>query len=342
MIKKLVISIFIFFSLLFLLDLALEPLLLRYVNKVLNRLPEYYGKVNDLDIDLIKGAYTIEGFSLTKKNSKIKQPFLNIAKTELSVEWKALFARKLVGEVFFSEPVLNIINSDSKKNAQTSTEGDWQDMVEDLFPIKINRAEINKGKLTYRHEGTNDPISLEVNKIDASVENLSNSTNSVLEATSPFLITANVQNYSQLTVRGQLNPLSKNPIFNLNLTLAKTPLTRLNTLLRKSLEVDAEGGTIELYGEASSKDKRFNGYLKPILKNVNIVSLSKDSDNPLRLAWESVFSLITEIFTNQRHSQFATKIEFEGTLKDPNPSIWLSLLSIIENAYIEALKSKID
>lgn len=340
--KRSVIALSVIVLVLLIARLCLPYFVLKYVNRVLNRLPEYAGSVEDVDIALIRGAYVIKRFRLVKRNGDVKQPFLSIPNSDLSIEWRTLFEGKVVGEIEVDNPTMNFVNATSARGAQTGTKGDWQEMIKDLFPVKINRFAVSGGKLTYRHEGTQDDESLVLTNLNGSIENLSNKPGEGKKLPSSLLVSGNFQEYSLATVKGAVNPLSKQPTFDIDLKVQKTPLPKLNKFLKKTLFVDAEGGTLEVYGEAVCRNGGFEGYIKPILKNVQISSLAHDGSNPLRLAWESLVSLVIEVFTNQRHDQFAFKIPLQGKLEKPDGDSVSALGSIIRNAYVQALKAKID
>src|SRR5690606_38457217 len=75
--------------------LYLPTLVKNYVNKVLADLPGYYGHVEDIDIALIRGAYVINELYLNKVEAETQIPFINLPKTDISIEWKSL----LKGEI---------------------------------------------------------------------------------------------------------------------------------------------------------------------------------------------------------------------------------------------------
>ncbi|WP_345951906.1 hypothetical protein ABDD95_10805 [Mucilaginibacter sp. PAMB04274] len=95
--------------LLFIIRLMLPAIVKGYVNRKLNELPGYTGHVNDIDIHLIRGAYAIDGLVLRKKTDPPRYPFLKIKHTDLSLEWKAIFKGRLVGEVIMNEPAIHIL-----------------------------------------------------------------------------------------------------------------------------------------------------------------------------------------------------------------------------------------
>ena len=58
------------------LRIALPYILLRFVNKELQTIPGYTGHVDDIDVHLIRGAYTIKVIRLDKSRGKRTGPVL--------------------------------------------------------------------------------------------------------------------------------------------------------------------------------------------------------------------------------------------------------------------------
>lgn len=60
---------------------------------------EYTGKVEDIDIALIRGAYVIDGIEILKRDTGQTAavdtvPFFSCPNIDLSIHWKALFEGK--------------------------------------------------------------------------------------------------------------------------------------------------------------------------------------------------------------------------------------------------------
>jgi hypothetical protein len=137
-------------------------------------------------------------------------------------------------------------------------------------------------------------------------------------------------------------PLADHPTFDLDAELTGLKLTTLNDFLRAYAALDAEGGTLSLYMEAAAADGRFNGYAKPLLRDVDILDLKHDSRNPVQLAWEALAGAVAEIFQNQPRDQTATRIPFSGRVDSPSADIWSTVGGILRNAFIRALRPGIE
>ena len=64
--RRTLIVVSIIIGVLIALRLALPYIVLKYVNKTLANIKEYYGHVEDIDIALIRGAYIIKDLKLVK------------------------------------------------------------------------------------------------------------------------------------------------------------------------------------------------------------------------------------------------------------------------------------
>jgi len=150
--KKATTSLLILFVLLVGFRIYLPVLVLNYSNKVLSDLPEYEGSIDDIELCLWKGQYTIKGLEIYKLGGN-ELPLIVAPKTNLSIQWSALKELEFVGEIDAYKPEVNFIIYDGKskdQNSQTGTEVDWTKPIKDLMPLKINRFTVNEATLHYK------------------------------------------------------------------------------------------------------------------------------------------------------------------------------------------------
>jgi uncharacterized protein involved in outer membrane biogenesis len=170
--------------LLLLIRLALPSLVKHYVNKSLNELPGYNGQVADIDLHLIRGAYTIKELILTEEKGNPAYPFLKINRTDLSVEWKSVFKGRLVGEVILENPQLHIVAAAGNKGSrQEPTRAHWTEAVKDLMPITINRLQVHHGKLAYLDFNASPNVDLHIHGMQLQALNLANVENAATQTT---------------------------------------------------------------------------------------------------------------------------------------------------------------
>ncbi len=321
--------------------IALPYILLRYVNRQLTKIDGYYGHVNDIDVSLLRGAYTIKGLRLDKVEGKIPVPFFKAESSDISIEWRALFHGRIVAEIVVEKPVLNFVNGPTKATTQTSIDKDWTQVVDNLVPFKLNRFEINHGEVHYRDFHSDPKVDVHATQVHILAENLSNAKKIKQTLPSSVIATANVYD-GDVSVEMKINPLKKPAIFDMNMKMTTMNLTNLNDFLRAYGNFDVEKGTISLYTEAAAKNGLISGYTKPIVKDLKVVNWKEDIKKPLKLVWEALVGAVAKLLTNHKKDQLATRITFEGDMNDPNVDIWYIIGQLLRNAFIQALYPSLE
>ena len=323
--------------------LILPYVVLRLVNKNLATMKGYYGHVDDIDIALLRGAYVIDSIYLDKKDSVTQKqtPFFGASEIDLSIEWKSLFKGSIVGELVLEKPMLRFTKDkvEPKDIAKDST--DLKELLDDFMPLSINRCEINRGKVQYIDEHSHPKVDIEMNRIHLLAQNLRNSYDST--SVLPASIDANASVYEgTLDFHAKANPLADAPTFDMSAELKNTNLVKLNDFFKAYAKVDVNRGRFGLYTEVAAKEKKFAGYVKPIIKDLDVLGHEDRKDNIFQKAWEGIVGAVGEVFENQKKDQLATKIPFQGNLDKPETNIWAAITTVLQNAFIQALQPSID
>jgi len=342
--KKKRILIIIFGSLLILLiavRIALPYILLKFVNNELNQIPGYQGKVDDIDVALIRGAYIIKGIQLNKTGGNIPVPFFSADKTNISIEWHALLHGAIVAQIIVTNPVLNFVKGPTEATSQTTVDKSWVDVVNKLIPFKLNRFEVNKGEIHYRDYHSSPTVDIFMQKTHIVAENLTNTEHNKDSLPATVLATADIYG-GQLNVNVHINPFTISPTFEMKATLTSTNITDFNNFFKAYGKFDVKKGSLSVYTEAAAKDNKIIGYTKPIIKDLQVLDLEQDAKNPGHLIWQSLIALTAWVFKNHPNDQLATKIDFAGEIKGPNISIWALIGQTLRNAFIQALYPSLE
>jgi hypothetical protein len=92
----------------------------------------------------------------------------------------------------------------------------------------------------------------------------------------------------------------------------------------------------------AAKEGSFKGYVKPVIKDLDVVGKEDRKDTFLRKLWESVVGGVGVIFRNQKKDQVATKVPLEGSFKDPKTNTIDAIWEVLKNAFIQALMPSVD
>ncbi|GAB3757210.1 DUF748 domain-containing protein [Spirosoma pomorum] len=324
--------------------LLLPYFVLRYINKQLADMGDYTGHIEDVDIQLIRGAYQIDDLRIRKVNGKIKEPFLYVPKTDLSIEWESLFKGKLVSEVEAYEPELNFAFSDDEATSQTGAEVDWTSYLKELLPIDINRFAVINGTVNLTSLITQPRADVSLKNFQGEIKNIRNVEDKTNKLPSPVVATGNVPGYGgALNFSANMNLFKVFPDFDYNMEFTELQLTKLNPLAREYANLDFERGTMSVYSEMAMLDGKLNGYLKPLTKGMKIFKLNEHRGRSVgQFFTELLAQGGTAILKNQRHDQVATRIPLNGTIDDIETATWPTIFGVLRNAYIKAFRGEFD
>jgi hypothetical protein len=323
---------------------ALPYMVKDYVNGRLHALEAYDGRVSDIDIGLWRGAYRIDGIQIEKRGAKQPTPFFDSRHVDLSVEWHSLFHGSLVAEAHFDEPKLNLVDAPTSGQSQTGSEEDWHQRLEELFPFRFNTIKIHDGTVTFRTPGIAVGDALNVRHVDGVVTNITNVVDTKKDAFADFRMTGEVLGNAKAWVYGSAEPFSRTATFDLNMSVEDVPIPKLNPWLREYLKADAKKGEFDLYLEVASANGRYEGFAKPILQNVQFMSLEDHPvKSPLKSLWNATLQLAAEIFENQPRKQVAARVPFHGELQGTaNTDILRTIASVLRNAFVGAFAHSIE
>ena len=322
--------------------LMLPYFVTKYVNKVLANLDGYKGKIDDVDIALIRGAYVIQGLQLDKVGGKVPVPFVKCEAIDLSIEWRALLHMEVKAKVGLEKLVLNFIAGPTKETSQSGKEANWTEALDKLLPIQVNRFEINKGTITYKDFHTSPKANLYLTNLEVVATNLSNIVDKQKALPSSLYVSANSIGNGTLLITGGLNVLKKIPDADLNIKFTSVDLASLNDFTKAYAKFDFEEGKLDLFSEMALADGKIDGYVKPLLNHVKVLNWSKEEEPVLNKLWQGVIGVAIDVFKNQKKDQFATRVDIHGSLKKTDTDIWEAVINVLRNGFIEAFQKKLD
>tara|TARA_R110001599_G_scaffold353231_1_gene591117 strand:+ start:202445 stop:203488 length:1044 start_codon:yes stop_codon:yes gene_type:complete len=311
-----------------------------YVNNVLADIPGYHGAVQDIDMQLLRGAYVIEGLHLNKIEAVSEVPFISISRADISIEWAALLRGRIVTAIKLTQPeVMYVLEDHDAVDAVDPSETDWTEALRDLVPIDVNSFEIVSGKIGFLQLSATPAIDIYLHQLQLLATNLSNvvardgTLNSSIEAHAVSI------GNGQATLNGQMNLLRRIPDVDMSFSLEHAAAESLNDFSEHYSGVDFEKGTVNVYGELAIADGHLVGYVKPMLEDFELHS---QEDQVLETLWEALVGFVGLVLENEDEGTVASKVPFEGNLNDLNTGVLTAVLNVFRNAWIEAFKRTVD
>ncbi|HLT03533.1 MAG TPA: DUF748 domain-containing protein [Pseudomonas sp.] len=332
---------------LLLLHLALPQLVRNYLNDKLADMGDYRGQIADVDLAWWRGAYQIEGLVIEKKAGEVPVPLLEAPLIDLAVSWRALWEnRAVVAEVAFVDPQLNFVDSAEPEREQTGQGVDWRDRLDALLPITLNEVHVRNGRVSFRNFTSEPPVNVYADQVVGTFHNLTNAADAEGRRVAEFTGEARFLEVAPMEAEARFDPFTDWEEFELRLRVTDVPLVRLNDFSRAYGRFDFSDGSGDLVLEVEAEDSQLSGYVKPLLRNVEVFDWEQDIEAEdkgfLRGLWEAIVGGGQTLLKNQRKDQFATRVELSGTIRDQDVSPFQAFLAILRNAFVEAFTARFE
>lgn len=319
--------------------LALPWILKTVINDRLASMDGYTGRVLDVDVSLLRGAYTLDDLRIERIDRDVPVPFVEAESIDVSLEWLALLQGKVVAELVVERPILNFVNGGAGQNGAGN---DWRDTVDDLVPITINHLAIHDGEVHYRDFGSHPSVDVVAASLEVEATGLSTHDDEGSDRLPAHVeVTSRVQRSGQLRATIDLDPWDERPTFDLAMALEHLPARELNRFLRAYAWVDAERGEFYCYSEISSRRGAFRGYVKPMVEHLSLFRWGEDGDVFHQIA-DLFVQLVVDLFENHGTDRFATRVNVSGTIDEPGVNTLEAVVGVLRNTFIEAFEHGLE
>src|SRR5215469_16602007 len=319
--------------------LFLPRIVRHYVNRTLDRNVEYEGRIEQVEVHLLRGAYSIHNIRISKRTGEVPVPFFSAARLDFSIQWNALVHHRVVGQFIMVDPQINFVSNPDEDQSQTGSGGPWLEMIRDLFPFQINSAIIQNGSVHFRTYKSEKPVDIYLSQVNGSIDDLSNIRNETTPLVTSVQATALAMDQAHLNLKMTLDPFSYHPTFHLAVRLLGLDVTQLNDFARTYGKFDFKRGWFDLVVEADSKEGQLTGYVKPLFRNLKVFSLTEDikEDTVLQFFWQALVGGTTTVFKNFNRDQFGTLVNFTGDASGTTTADILgTIANVLRNAFVRA------
>ncbi|HON12267.1 MAG TPA: DUF748 domain-containing protein [Chitinispirillaceae bacterium] len=260
-----------------------------YLNSSLQNSADYTGKIDKINMNLIRGAYTISGISLNLKSGDTAISFISAEAINFIVNWGSLFSGKLIARGEIRVPEMDYIIGVT----QVPQGKPFAKLFSDLFPVRIDLLILSDAKIRVKNTTTNPQYELYMTDIDASIVNLTNSRKISEDLYASMKLRGNFMESGVFEMAMSFNPVSVKPVFNLNATMTELVLTELNEAARAHAGITFEKGIFAARSKLTTERNTITGFIKPVFVNLQV--FSADEEDLLKKFRDAITGATSEI-----------------------------------------------
>ncbi|MEH6497894.1 MAG: DUF748 domain-containing protein [Pseudoalteromonas distincta] len=330
--------------LLVILHLSLSTLVRSMMNENMAEMGDYTGHVEEVDLYWWRGAYSIHGLNIQKNVGNVQAPFFVAPRIDIALSWRSLWDHHaLVARVRFTDPELNFVDSEIESDRQTGEGVDWRERLREQILIQIDELQIVNGTVAFRNFSSEPQVNVYANDLNMTVLNLS--TSREVEGTRDASLdgTAELLGHAPMEMQAAFDPLFEMDDFEVRFRATEVDLTQLNDFASAYGKFDFSSGNGELVVEAQADDSQLTGYIKPLLRNVEVFDFEQDVQNEdkgfFRGVWEAIVGAGGAVVKNRKRDQIATRVNLSGSLQNADVSPLQAFFGILRNGFIEAFNA---
>ncbi len=335
-------------ALLLVLHVTLPVLIRNYLNDKLADMGDYRGQITDVDLAWWRGAYHINGLKIVKADGEVPVPLLDAPSIDLSVSWHSLwYDHGVVARVIFESPELNFVDGGERsEDSQTGAGVDWREQLEKLLPITLDEIRVVNGRISFRNFTSQPPVNVQASDVNASLYNLTNVADERGERVARFEGKALLLDHAPLEATAVFDPFENFQDFEFRVRATDVELRRLNDFSSAYGKFDFNAGNGDLVVEVNAENGQLDGYIKPLLRDVDVFNWRQDVQNDdkgfFRSIWEALVGGSETVLKNQQKNQFATRVELSGSVRDQDVSPIQAFIAILRNGFVQAFNARYE
>jgi hypothetical protein len=323
--------------------LALPWVVKSQINQRLSGIPGYTGNVQDVDLHLWRGAYTLVGIAIYRQNGQVREPFVLANEIGFSIAWRELFRGKVVSDIHVDAPQINFVQAETKSESQTDADRRWQEVIQDIFPIDITHLDVKDGMVRYVDKTKEPHVDIFLKNMRVVATGLRNrSGERGREFPAEIAVQGDTLGAGKVDIQIAADPLAAQPHFHLSAKLEGLNLPALNDSLKAIANVDVGRGTFRMAAEMAGKDGGFQGYVKPFFEDLDFRNIEDKQKGIGSRIWERLVAGVAWLVKNKSRDQVGTRIPFQGQFGDPQVGLFATIRNLFRHGFVRAFDPTIE
>lgn len=295
--------------------------------------PSLSAHVSDVDLAILRGVYSVQGITASIKGSD--GDFLEIADVDVSLPWRGVFKGELVADVVIDK--LDVTYSNQLIPAIQKHLADSKKSKDKESLLKVGRLDVmNSVVRTNLFSNLTREQGIVLTGLNARVTNLNPTEQAPL---SPFDIQALLLGSGKIKTEGEAN-LRKDPLqWTIDSEMKNFDLTALNKFLKKNVPLTFTKGRLDLYAEAVTEQDKIKGYIKPFVKNLDVLKSKEKFVGTKHWLFEIVSALGNVVM--KADETMATRVPFIFD-KEFKPETGEAISKAFDNGFKQQLNRGIE
>lgn len=273
--------------------------------------PSLSAHVSDVDLAILRGVYNLQGISAAIKEKD--KEFLQIKDVKVSLPWRGIFKNDLIADVVidkldvtYSNQLMPAIQKHLVMLKEEKEKKEKEGKKDEPPLLKIGRLDLTHSLVrTTLFPALTREEGVVVTDLNARVTNLNPTEDAPL---TPFDVQAVLLGSGKIKTEGEAKLLAEPLQWTVDSEMKNFDLTSLNKFLKKNVPLTFTRGRVDLYAEAVTEQTKIKGYIKPFVKNLDVIKSKEDFKGPKHWLIEIVSAMGNVVM--KADETMATRVPF--------------------------------
>jgi hypothetical protein len=206
--------------------------------------------------------------------------------------------------------------------------------------LRVDKVNILKSTFAYVNKAAAPDYRIFLTGADLRLENFSNQG---ADGVASGALNGRFMGSGNAAINVTFRPKTKGPDFDVEIGIEETQLSTMNDFWRAYGNFDVVDGRFSLYSEFSIRNGAIRGYVKPLLKDMDVYDAAQDGNKSFfQAARERFVGLGAWLLQNRARNEVGTKVTITGRIDSPQYSTWEALLEALKNAFVRSLSRGLE
>lgn len=332
---------------------AVPPYVTKVVNRKLAELPEYSGRVADIDMEFLRGALTVKDLTLTSRKYPEDGPVVKIPYTRMVIDWRPLLHGMVRGDAVIENAEWAVFNDEAipdeqiprKKEQQEEMKErvetvekvrEWQEILREAFPMELSRIDLRNARIRFVDRTMNPAPEIVMESVAVVATGLGNQPKGTGDLPASVKLDGVIKTGGRVSVEARLNPIAEQPRFETLMKVEGLELPPLNDFARFYAKADVLSGRFTVYINATAEGGGYHGTLNPFFEGLDFKAV-KEEKNIIKRVATKVADAVASVLESDK-DKVASEIPFQGNFSDNDVDIWTTIRNLLRNAFVQALR----
>ena len=303
--------------------------------------PSFKAHVGDVDLAVLRGVYTLK--DVTAEMKKKHKQFIHVNTATARFAWRDLFKGNLVTDLgvdgmdlTYTDGLIPAIKEHMAKVEKDKKEKGEEDEGKPS-PVRVARLDLKNSVIrTDMFPALTKEQGIVMTNLEGKVTNLTPTDD--LPRT-PFSMQGTLLKSGQVKTEGEADLTGDKPKWTMDGEIKHFELTSLNKFLKQKVPLTFTKGKLDLYAEAKSEGGPIRGYIKPFVKNLDVIKSKEDFKGTRHWLAEIVTALGNVVMKANETMATRVPFTFDKTLKADSDK---SISKAVEHGFFQELSRGIE